>query len=340
MNNKKLLVSIGLITVASFIVILARTSVVSAQSSNGNGQGLEIAPPLITLKADPGKTVTAQIQIRDVTNSDLVVTGAINDFVAAGEDGTPKLILDENEKNPYSIKDWISPLPELTLKPRQILPITVIINVPANAAPGGYYGVVRFTGTPPELKDTGVSLSASLGTLLLLTVNGTPKENLSIEEFSVNKNGGTGTVFESAPLQFVERLKNSGNIHEQPTGLATITDMFGNKVAVVNVYQPPTNILPGSTRKYDQMLDSKTIGNKILFGRYTAELKLTYGTDKKVITQTISFWVIPYTLIGIAIALLIAAFMALRYAIKRYNRHIRNQVLGIQKPKKIKTPKK
>jgi len=337
MNTKKLFATIGLIIVASFIGVFTHTTLTSAQAANGSGQGLEIAPPLINLSADPGQTVTAQIQIRDVTNTDLIVTGAINDFVAAGEDGTPKLILEETEKSPYSIKDWISPLPELTLKSRQILPITITINVPSSAAPGGYYGVIRFTGTPPELKDTGVSLSASLGTLLLLTVNGTPKENLSIEEFSVNKNGGTGTVFESAPLQFVERLNNSGNIHEQPTGQATITDMFGNKVAVVNVNQPPTNILPGSIRKYDQMLDSKTIGNKILFGRYTAELKLTYGTDKKIITQSISFWVIPYTLIAITIALLIAAFMGLRYAVKRYNRYIRNQVLGI---KKTKTPKK
>jgi len=337
-----------LLTVVSFSLFAGLVSLgtqpVMAQSGdiNNKGQALEIAPPVIILTADPGQTITANISIRNISGGELIVTGQLNDFVAAGEDGTPKILMDETDadisNNPYSIIDWISPMPQLDLISRQIATLPVTINVPKNAAPGGHYGVVRFTGVPPELKGTGVSLSASLGSLILVRVNGDVKESLSISEFSVNKNGGKpGNLFETAPLKFVERFKNTGNLHEQPSGLVTVTDMFGNKLATlgVNATAPQGNVLPGSTRLFTQDLDSKVIGNKILFGLYTATLKLTYANDQT-ITQTITFWVIPYTLIGSIIILIVAGFIGLRYTVKRYNQRIRNQALGIKSSKKKK----
>lgn len=341
MKSKLYIITGFIITLLAVGVFANSTPAFAADTTTGNGQALEIAPPVVTLTADPGETITTNISLRDISSGDLIVTGEINDFVASGEDGTPKIILDtSDEKSPYSIKDWISPLPELTLKSKQIVSLPVTIIVPENAAPGGYYGVVRFTGTPPELKGTGVSLTASLGALILLRVNGEAKENLAIEEFSVNKNGSkSGNFFETTPLQFVERFKNSGNIHEQPVGQVKITDMFGKNVATLNVNLQSNNVLPSSVRKFDQTIDSSVIGNKILFGRYTAELKVTYGSSKQVLTQSITFWVIPYTLIGFIIIVAIGGFIGLRFMIKRYNQHIRNQALGVKTTKKKKKTK-
>jgi hypothetical protein len=261
-----------------------------------------------------------------VSSGALLVTGEVNDFTASGEDGTPKIIMDDSEPNPYSLKSWISPLPKLLLEPRQIENLPVTIRIPADAAPGGYYGVVRFTATAPELEGQGVSLSASLGALILLRVNGDIKESLAIEEFSVATPGGTvKSMFETAPLMFIQRIKNNGNIHEQPVGQVVITDMFGKKIAGVNVNLPPRNILPQTIRKFEQTLDKSVLGNKKLFGKYTATLTLTYGETKQTVTSTKTFWVIPYTLIGLGIVALIGGFLALRFMIKRYNRHIINQ---------------
>lgn len=299
------------------------------QTVSGVGQALEIAPPVINLKVNPGQSITTQITIRGVSNEPLLVTGQVNDFTAGGnEDGTPKILLDEGESSPYSLKSWVGPLPQLLLEPKKVENMTVTINVPADAAPGGYYGVVRFTGTPPELKDTGVSLSASLGSLLFIRVNGDAKEGLDVEEFSTHKDGGAGWLFESAPINFVERLKNTGNTHLQPAGQITITDMFGQKVATVNVNLPPRNILPQSTRKFEQPLDSAVIGNKMLFGRYTAELRLTYGDKQQVVTSSLTFWIVPWRLIAILIALLIGGFFLIRFLIKRYNQRIISRAQG------------
>jgi hypothetical protein len=310
-----------LVTLALLVGSFASAVPAGAQA-NTTGQALEIAPPVINLTANPGQTIKTQISLRDVSSGKLIVKGQVNDFVASGEDGTPKILLEDNASNPYSLKKWVAPLPELLLKPRQIENLPVTINVPAGAAPGGYYGVVRFTATPPELEGSGVSLSASLGALVLLKINGNVKEGLAIEEFSVNNSGRSGPIFESTPLKFVERVKNTGNIHEQPSGQITITDMFGKKVATVNINLPPRNILPQSIRKFEQSLDSSVIGDKKLFGQYKAELRISYGANGQVATSSQTFWVIPYTLIGIVILLLVIGFFGLRFLLQRYNRRI------------------
>jgi len=319
-----LLAWLSLATLCTGLYTLAAAAVTPTPptTSSTAGQALEIAPPVLNISANPGQTVTTQIKLRDVSTSKLLVKSQVNDFVAAGEDGTPKLLLDGSEPNPYSLKTWIDPIPDMLMEPRQVKDLPVVIHVPADAAPGGYYGVVRFTATPPELEDTGVSLSASLGSLLLLRVNGAAKEGLEIVEFSMNNGGKATTLFETTPLTFVERLKNTGNIHEQPAGQITVTDMFGNKIGLVNVNLPPRNILPASIRKFDQKLDHNIIGNKMLFGRYTANLVVTYGSNKQTVTKSIVFWVIPWRLIASVVVGLIIAFFVLRFAIKRYNQSI------------------
>lgn len=320
--NKHRLITATLISLFAVVTLVATPSVVNAQTASGGGQALEIGPTVLNLTANPGETINATINIRDISTSNLIVRGEINDFTAsANEDGIPKIITDTSTDNPYSLREWVSPLPALTLKSRELKSLPITISIPHNASPGGYYAVIRFTSNPPELEGTGVSLSASVGALVILRVNGDVKQQLSVEEFSVNKNGRAGWFFEMAPLQFIERLKNSGNIHEEPSGLVTITDMFGNKVVNLGINQPPGKILPDSIRKFSQTLDSSSIGNRILFGYYHAELSVNYG-DGQVVKSNLSFWVIPYTLIAIIIIGLIAAFFLLKYLIRRYNRAI------------------
>lgn len=302
----------------------ALSSRVSAQSSNpaNNGQALEIAPPVLNLKADPGQTIKTTIYLRNVSRGDLIVSAESNDFVAAGEDGTPKIILNnDTASNPYSMKDWVVPPAELRIVPKEIKTMSVKINVPSNASPGGHYAVLRFTARAPSVSGQGVALSASLGSLMLLTVSGDLTQSMSVQQFSASHNGHTGKVFESAPINFTVKLTNNGNVHEQPVGQITVTDMFGKKIATVNVNSPPKNVLPHSTRAFTASLDKTVIGNKKLFGRYKALLSVSYGTKQKV-TSELTFWVIPYRAIAVIIGLLIVGFFAFRYALRRYNRYI------------------
>jgi hypothetical protein len=324
--KKSTTIILAIVGLLVFSILLLPNNLVNAQAASaGSGQALEIGPPVINLSADPGTSVNAAISVRDVATTSLLVSGQVNDFVASGEDGVPKIILDGTVSK-YSFKSWVAQFGNLILKPHEIKTFNININVPPNASPGGYYGVIRFTGTPPNLDGTGVSLSASVGSLVLLRVNGDAKESLNVVEFSASHNSTTGSLFEAAPIVFTERFKNTGNIQEEPTGLVTVKDMFGNVIATLGVNQPPHDILPDSIRKFTSSLDSSNIGNKFLFGLYHADMNVTYGTNKQVLTSSITFWVIPYTLIGIIIAALIIGFIALRAGIKRYNRYIIKQV--------------
>ncbi len=329
--NKRLHKFLILIAAATYAISFTMPVVVSAQTSSGstanNGQALEIAPPVIYLNVNPGQTVKTQIFIRDISSGNLLVNGTVNNFVSGDETGTPKIILDKeaDKNNAFSLVDWVEPLPSLLLIPREIKSMTVTINVPQDASPGGHYGVIRFTSVPPSLEGSGVSLAASIGVLLLLTVSGDVKEDLSVAELSVYRNNKKGTFFDGGPLEFRERLKNTGNVHVQPVGQVVITNMFGKTFASVNVNLPPGNVLPDSIREFRQPLDKAVIGNKRLFGRYKAKLTVTYGTDKKKVNSEITFWVIPYKLIGLIIIFLIALFFVLRFFLKRYNRRILDQ---------------
>jgi hypothetical protein len=303
----------------------ALTSATTASAPNV-GQALEIAPPLITLTANPGQVIKTTIQLRDITKSNLAVTNEIDDFVAAGEDGTPKILTGDDSNNPFQLKQWISPLPAFTLTPDQIQNLPVTISIPTNASPGGHYGVIRFTGIPPQLKGTGVSLSASIGSLVLLTVNGNLVHKLSVTQFATSQNNKDGKLFQSTPLNFVVKLQNSGNIQEEPEGQILVTDMFGKPVASSSINVPPRNVLPDSTRLFTGVLDHTNLGSKKLFGLYHAKLLVRYGSGYgQTTTAETTFWVIPYKLVALIIILLIAAFFAIRFMLQRYKKRIIKQ---------------
>ena len=292
------------------------------------GQALEIAPPVLNLTADPGETIQTKIALRDISSSSLFVTSEINDFTANGEDGTPKVLLDSSEPSPYSIIDWIEPIPNTTLKPRQIENMPVTINVPDNAAPGGYYGVIRFTGSAPQPEGNGASLSASIGALVFIRVNGDAKQEMDIVEFFASNNGKKSSIFNGIPIGFTQRIENKGTVHEQPIGRILVTDMFGKPTVNMNVNLEGRNVLPGSVRRFDEPLNEKALGDRSLFGRYTATLTFKYGGDDQTVTESLTFWVIPYKMIIGVIVGIIALVIIGRIALQRYNDWILSQHSG------------
>lgn len=293
-----------------------------SRAADDPGQALEIAPPMLTLTGDPGETINSSINIRDVSISPLVVTSQVNDFSADGENGIPKISLDTDEPNPYSIISWIQPLGQLRLESKQIKNLPLTIKIPADAAPGGYYGVVRFTAAAPESDTTSVTLSASLGTLVFLRVNGDAKEDIAIKEFSTTQNGTTSWLFEGSPINFAVRVNNTGNVYEQPVGQIAVKDMFGNQIANVNINLEKRVVLPGSVRKYEGTLDKTVIGDRMLFGYYTAKLVMTYGSGGQQVTTDLSFFVIPWKLILLIIGGLVGGFFLIRFGLKRYTDYV------------------
>lgn len=302
--------------------VFAALGISHTSFAEGGGQALEIAPPLVLLRADPGETITTQISIRDIASDPLIVSATVNDFGAEGESGIPKIDVDAANDSPYSIIDWVEPLGQLVLEPREIEQLPVTINVPANASPGGYYGVIRFTAKADELDTSGVALSASIGALVFIRVNGEAQEGLEIVELYASKEGRKGWFFDGKPIEFNMRVKNTGNVHEQPVGKVAVKDMFGNLLADLVINKENENyVLPGSIRSYatDYPLDETSMGNRMLFGLYTAELTTKYGENDQEVTKKITFFVLPWKLILGVIVLLAALIGGFRYWLRSHD---------------------
>ena len=300
---KRLLAIWGAVTI---LIISLMVGMVAAQTA---GQGLEISPPLIEKPAPKGQTVTFNIRVRNVTKGTVVTHAQVNDFVANGEEGQAK-VLTSGEPSPYSFITWVQPIPDLTLSAGEAKTTTVTIDVPSNASPGGHYGVIRFTGSAQSASGTSVSLSASVGTLVLLNVPGKQNISASLTSFYTAKNGKQTSTFEYGPVTFVERIQNNGNVHIQPIGTVRVTDTLGHQVAVLSVNPTSGNILPNSTRRFQQILNTKH-----LFGHYKAEANITYNGQN--LNKTISFWVIPYKMILIVIGVIIIIIALIRANTKR-----------------------
>jgi hypothetical protein len=306
----------GLVSIAAIIAV-TQTSPTSAQVDPNAAQGIEISPALVELNAEPGKTYTIKLKVTNVTPARLVYTASVNDFNSKDESGSPRVLLDSAAAPSISVVNWVTTETEFALDSRESRTVYADVNVPSDAEPGGHYGVLRFSGRAPDLENTGVGLSASTGMLMLIRVAGDVKESASLAEFFTASEGNQTSLFESSPIGFVTRIKNDGNIHVKPVGLIEVRDAFGNSVSTVTVNDTKSNVLPGSIRRFEG-----SIKQDWMFGMYTADLTLGYGTTGQALTNTITFWVIPYKLIlTVLIGLITLVFIASRL-IKVYNKRI------------------
>lgn len=316
---KRFFTTASLLALSLILVAQPALAVAQPAPQNSFGQALEIAPPVLNYTADPGEIINAQVSIRCVSTSTLIVTSEINDFTAdtKSEGGIPNINTDTSNPSPNSLIPWVAPLPKMTLKPRQIENLPVKISIPRDTAPGGYYGAIRFTVAAPDMKDSGVSLAASLSALIMIRVKGEAKESMQMQEFYVSKDDKRGWFFDAIPVTFTERIKNDGNVFEQPRGNIIIKDLFGNITANVNFNLENRYVLPNSVRKFDQPFDSAALGNRFMFGPYSAELTMKYGNDRTV-TSKASFWIFPWKLILAALILLIVLVLVVRMMFQRY----------------------
>lgn len=324
------------------------------QDEQPAGQALEISPPRIALEADPGETVTVQVNIRNISDVQTRVQGRVVDFGPGGETGQPQFFFDTPaEELPNSLSQYIASVPSLTLEPRELREVSVDIVLPEDAEPGGHYGLIEFK--PQSASEAGdganVAITGSTGPLVLLNVSGDVNRQVSVEEFAAVETVADGTttnangeqvpqyafgtepkdVFENGPVGLTLRLNNTGNVHVLPTGSIKIKNTFGVQTAEVQFNESEGYSLPNAIRAYQTAID-----DGVLFGRYTAEANL--GFNGETLTAETNFWVLPWKLIAIALLVLIVLILLLTKGIKSYNRRIIAKAQGGSNSRKQQPP--
>jgi hypothetical protein len=291
--------------VLSFVatLVLAGSFIAGIATAQDSGNGFQISPVRVELTIAPGGSEKTTITASNPTSQPINAEVVVNDFEAAtDETGQPRVIFETDKSAPgNSFKSLVGDLGTVDIPAGDKVEIPVTVTVPEGASPGGYYGAIRLE--PTAESDKNINLSASVGTLFLVTVPGDLQEALELVEFTTAKDDSTGRIFFSGSgIQVVTRLKNTGNIHVKPFGRIQVSDSKGNIVEQYefNNTEPKANVLPNSTRKF-----TDTLNNNYSLGKYTVTANLGYGSAGNLITSKNTFWVIPVWFIVVAVALLL-----------------------------------
>lgn len=261
--------------------------------------GLVVSPPLTEKEVNPGNTFDGKVKITNPNaNTDLSVDISIQDFKANGENGEQTFV-DPAENQSFSLGTWVSIESNVVLKANEVKEIPYTVNIPANAEPGGHYGVIFFvpkTLSSNNINGSGVMTVPKIGSLLLFTVPGEISYSGTIKEFTINN-----TFFSNSSnkVLFTTRFENTGSNHVKPQGSIVIKNVLGKEVANINVNEKMGNVLPQSIRKFENEWDKK-----YGFGLYKASATLAFG-ENGTATSELSFWIVPWKETAGAVVLLI-----------------------------------
>jgi hypothetical protein len=188
--------------------------------------------------------------------------------------------------------------------------VNVLIQVPEDALPGGHYAMITHQPVSGETPQEGQSASAinqRVGTLLYVIVDGPINEEAYINNFMIPN------YMEFGPVPYSFSVDNRSDVHITPKIGLTIKNMFGRTVETIH---PETkNIFPFTSRVIEG--EWKRIWG---FGKYTAELTMSYGEQGKVVIQRTAFWLIPIKLV-IAIGIIVLTLIAISVSVRRHIIH-------------------
>ncbi len=278
------------------LLVLIIIGMIFGQVVFAQATSVGLSPLSFELAGNPGDVIENYIKVANPSQQNKVsIIITVEDIAPSGEAG--HVVVREPDTETYSLASWIKCEPEeLDLEPGEQQTVKFTITVPENAEPGGHYGtVVAGAKGVAGPETTGATIVPRVGTLVLLTVPGEAKENLSIKEFRVSQG-----YFNQGPIPFLVKFENLGNVHLKPSAIITITNIWGKKVAEIPLSQK--NVLPGAIRKFEASWNQKWL----LGGKYVATLSGTYGQrDIPLESQVIVLYAFPWKLaLGILLAMI------------------------------------
>ncbi len=312
-KGKRLLISAIMVV---FACISFSTQTYS-QSGTPTGSGISISPTRTELRIDAGGTDVVKVNLRNVTNGDIVAKAFINDFESDNETGEPKIIIDESKQSATSVRPFLKNVTDVELKKGESKSFDIPVEIPADAAPGAYFGIIRYAAVPADAAPTPgqISLTASVSTIVLIEVPGDIRQQIQVREVLVYRKGIGGTFFSSKPEEVGVRVLNQGNGFVKPFGNVTISNPLGKQVHdyELNDSDPRSNVLPNSGRVFRNPLKGVSTP-----GRYTVTANVSFGNGGEVLTVKKSFWYIPWWFILLILSFVIIVGLAVFWLRKRF----------------------
>lgn len=287
-------------------------------------------------EVEKGERVNGAITITNGDAEPLVLIPSIADFTAQGEAGKPAFTETDAVRAFSLSAWVSLPAEAITVPANDRLEIPFAITVPENAEAGGHFGTIFFSPVTEQSGTIAVQQKVGVLLLVRVAGDVHETGDISVfasfpadvDAEAVNQ-ATPQSFFSKFPLVIAVRFTNTGNVHLKPEGTITLKNTFGTELARVGeeIIQTATgavtgtklvdylpvndtdgNVLPNSSRVF--LSEWKGYGSLVLneqaereiawkglgFGRYTAELNLSYG-DTKLPVHVIHFWIIPWMII-------------------------------------------
>ncbi|MEA3355660.1 MAG: Fn3-like domain-containing protein [Patescibacteria group bacterium] len=280
--------NVSFLKIITFLVLLISLTVSPVQAQEITTTA---SPPRLELESLPGTNLQKNLKITNSSDTAQTYKITATDFTVNDSKGTPIPVL-TNVSNRWSLASWLTTTPPtISIQPNQSSIITLQINIPQNALPGGHYAMVTYEPVNPnKIDSTGSAIASRVGTLIYLKVQGDITEAAYLKDLSVKKKW-----FEYGPIDINLEIENLGDIHLKPTGTFTITNLFNQPILEKKLEE--VNIFPFASRTHKFQMPKK-----YYFGRFQAKLQANAGTSALPITGLIYFWVVPYKEISITLA--------------------------------------
>lgn len=265
--------------------------------------GISLYPIKFRLTIEPGKSYSDTVTVINPNNFPIGVKPEVEN-IAGGEEGSIDLF---EEDIPYGLMAWISvDRTVFTLGPQERRQVPFSINIPENGEPGGHYGAILFRAIPPptpEGQQSAIGVSGRVGTVILVEVPGATIKTGELTEFTGPKYIARG------PVEFVFKVKNTGNTHYNPEGKIIIDGIFAKKT---EIGFEPRVVFPGYSRTFKSQWPIH-----YAFGPLTATAQINVpGSGTQLATLT--FFAFPWQESGAGLLLVLILWFGLRTFRKKF----------------------
>jgi hypothetical protein len=300
------------------------------------GINLTVSPVFMNLMGKPGTKITTRFKVINNNAFEEQLKIELIKFVV---DARGDRVLPAEPTTEDTYFSWISfSQNTFSASPKKPVELRMDIDIPPDAGLGYYYGI----SVMREGEDLigGKTLISGAPTIPVLLEVDSPfaKKEAVITSFKTDK-----LIYEYLPVNFELNVRNTGNIHLMMFGDIFIDQIGKKEIGVIQINPTRRNLLPSSTRtfrvewrdgfitreprrenggflqdKNGRILSETRVHwdkiSKFRIGRYTATAIAVYndGTADVPLEASVTFWVIPWKLLLVALIVAIILLIGLK----------------------------
>jgi hypothetical protein len=364
--NKRRLIYLLIVAGSTLLTLSMHGNAIAASVS---GKGITTSPVSESLTCSPGSSCTTQMMVEDNNSTPEQINLKVEKFKSDNVDGRPQIYA-ATAGDPSV--GWVHfDKNNFIAQPNVWTQVTMTISLPKNASLGYYYAILFTPKTGVQANSNSGTVTTYKGSNAVLVLVDTGSSN-EVKALKIASFTSARSVYQYLPATFNIKINNSGNIHLIPEGEIYISRSLNNPktLASLNINSNGGAVLPNSERVFQASWSDgfpvyklKTAhGSPVVtkngkpeytlswnlnnsggfrFGKYYAHLVMVYsnGSQDIPVQAVVSFWVIPWTLIIIALIILLIIGFGLWAIARSVLKSVKKSSKGSDDPQAPKNPK-